>query len=85
MLNTGFGFLLFLAWRKTGNTSHPQGGRSIAYHTKVTRIFLEQKTSKQKCFEMIGVKNAAINANTKSLNIKESNTNAAFLNVRMKK
>lgn len=43
MLNTGCGFQLCSAWRKMGNTSHPQGGRSIAYHTKETSTFLEPK------------------------------------------
>ena len=49
------------------------------------RIFLAQRMLRQKRIEVIGAKNVAINANTNSLNTKESNTNAAFLNVRMKK
>ena len=56
MLNTGCGFLLCLAWRKTGCTLHPQDGRSIASHTKGMKIFSEHQINnyEENCIIIIG-------------------------------
>ena len=84
MLNTGCGFPLCSAWRKMVSISHPQGGRSIAYHTKGMRILLVQRMRWQKHIEVIGAKNVAINANTNSLNLRARNYRAHSLKVQTK-
>ena len=67
------------------STSHPQGGRSIAYHTKVMKIFLVQRMQRQKHLEVIGAKNVAINANITLLSIMDGSTNVHFLSVQTKR
>ena len=80
-----FGFLPCSVLRKTISTSHRQDGKNIVFHTKGMSIFWVQRMRRQKHIEVIGVKNAAINANITLLSIMARNTHVHFQSVQTKR